>query len=394
MRRRADRPREGARPAATPAPGPRCCRVTARIPAAPDAAFPELDAALARAWQEAAGLDADGAFPAAAIADLAAAGLLTAPLPRAEGGQDLGLGAAGAAALCRVLQAVGAASLPLGRLYEGHVNALGLVLAYGDAAARRQAAAAARDGALFGVWNTDDAAAPLRLQDGALTGRKILASGIGHVARPLVTVPTPQGPQMLLLRLAPGARADLSAWQAQGMRASATGAALLEGLPATEIQPIGAPGDYLREPLFSGGAWRFLAVQTGGIATLFALYRDGLRARDRTGDPHQRARIGQAATALETARLWVAQAAARAAGPEPAAAITAYVNLARGAVEQAALTVLQAAQRGIGLQAFLRPDPLERIARDLATYLRQPAPDRALDLAAGFLLEREDWPWP
>jgi hypothetical protein len=44
------------------------------------------------------------------------------------------------------------------------------------------------------------------------------------------------------------------------------------------------------------------------------------------------------------------------------------------------------AQRSVGLQAFLRPNPIERMSRDLATYLRQPGPDRArTDAAAGIL---------
>ncbi|MFC7553285.1 hypothetical protein ACFQU7_15105 [Pseudoroseomonas wenyumeiae] len=47
------------------------------------------------------------------------------------------------------------------------------------------------------------------------------------------------------------------------MRASATGAVDFDGLPAPPAVRIGQPGDYHRQPLFSGGAWRFLAVQTG-----------------------------------------------------------------------------------------------------------------------------------
>ena len=44
------------------------------------------------------------------------------------------------------------------------------------------------------------------------------------------------------------------------------------------------------------------------------------------------------------------------------------------------------AQRSVALQAFLRPNPIERISRDLATYLRQPGPDRALTEAAAWIL--------
>jgi hypothetical protein len=68
--------------------------------------------------------------------------------------------------------------------------------------------------------------------------------------------------------------------------------------------------------------------------------------------------------------------------------LVSYVILARLAVEAAALDLMQLIQRSVGLQAFLRPNPIERISRDLATYLRQPGPDRALTSAAAWVLER------
>ncbi len=48
--------------------------------------------------------------------------------------------------------------------------------------------------------------------------------------------------------------------------------------------------------------------------------------------------------------------------------------------------VLERAHRSVGLAGFLSPHPLERLARDLATYLRQPGPDRALTSAAAHVL--------
>jgi alkylation response protein AidB-like acyl-CoA dehydrogenase len=349
-------------------------------------------AALARG--RGAALDRDGAFPDQEVVALAEGGLLAAPLPVSLGGAGLGEGPDGAAALAQILMRIGAGSLPLGRIYEGHVNALGLVLAYGDAAQRRQAAADACDGHLFGVWNTDDRQQPLRLDGGVLRGRKILASGAGWVERPLVTATTPDGPLLLLPVLRRGERADLSGWTAQGMRASATGAVDLDGIPAPAAVRIGRAGDYQQQPLFSGGAWRFLAVHVGGAAELFSLLRRHLHELGRDGDPHQRGRTGEAAAALEGARLLVERAARHMAedGLTPEAKV-AYVNMARGAVERAALEIMTHAQRSVGLAAFMRPHPMERVARDLATYLRQPAPDHALQQGAAFLLQQDAWPW-
>ncbi len=55
------------------------------------------------------------------------------------------------------------------------------------------------------------------------------------------------------------------------------------------------------------------------------------------------------------------------------------------------------AQRSIGLAGFLESHPLERLMRDLATYLRQPAPDFALTGMAAHALAADEPPhalWP
>jgi alkylation response protein AidB-like acyl-CoA dehydrogenase len=173
------------------------------------------------------------------------------------------------------------------------------------------------------------------------------------------------------------------------MRASATGAVDFTGVEVEPVEIVGREGDYERQPWFSAGAWRFAAVQLGGMERLFDLLRRHLQETNRGQDSHQAARLGEAAMAVETARLWVARAATiteDSLGSKAPEQLVAYVNLARLAVETAALELMQLAQRSIGLQAFMRPNPIERISRDLATYLRQPGPDRALTDAAAWVL--------
>lgn len=340
-----------------------------------------LPDALAAIAERAAALDAgDVELPEADIAELGRAGLLVAPLPVVLGGEGWGTEPDGAEDIYEALRLVGRTSLPLGRLYEGHVNALRLALRLGTSAARVAAATAAREGRLFGVWATDDAAAPLRIEDGVLRGGKILCSGVGLVERAAVTARTADGPQLLLVPLPRSPeRTNLSSWTPTGMRGSATGAVDLDGMPVTPDMLLGAPDAYFAQPEFSGGAWRFLAVHLGGAEAVAEAMRAHLVRTGRGGDPHQAARLGAALTAAETARLWVREAAllaeGRTAAPER---VVAYVNLARGAVERAALDILELAARSVGLGAFMRPNPLERMMRDLATYLRQPAPDHAL----------------
>jgi len=341
-----------------------------------------------KAFVRAGDYDEDGAYPAEDVAALHESGLITAVLPVRNGGAGLS-----GVPLSEVLQSIGSGSLPLGRLFEGHVNALELVLRCGE---RRQidlVAEEARAGKLFGVWNTDDAN-DLRLvrrrERYRLVGRKILASGAGHIERPLVTATDEDGRRLMVLpELRPSDRADLSGWTAQGMRGSATGAVDFTGIEIDSPEIVGLAGDYERQPWFSSGAWRFAAVQLGGMERLFDLLRRHLQETNRGRDPHQAARLGESAMAIETARLWVAQAASLTEAPLDSKApeqLVAYVNLARLAVEAAALDLMQLVQRSVGLRAFLRPSPIERISRDLATYLRQPGPDRALTDAAAWIL--------
>ncbi|MGU3537942.1 acyl-CoA dehydrogenase family protein [Methylobacterium sp. A54F] len=353
-------------------------------------------AVAAVAATRAGALDRDDGFPAEDVADLARAGLLAAPVPRADGGAGLGE-EAGAQDLAAVLRLIGSGSLPLGRLYEGHVNALQLVARYGSAPQRERLFADAHGGHLFGVWNTEVPQDGLTLAgDGAvaeLSGRKTFASGAGFVTRALVTARrTPDAPPLMLVAsLEPGSRADLSPWRAHGMRASATGTVDFTGLSAGPEEILGGPDDYHREPHFSGGAWRFAAVQAGGIEAVYEAWRGHLARAGRGADPHQLARLGEGAIAMGTARHWVERAAAVVAAQDLSPERTvAFVNLARLAVERAGLDVLQLAQRSVGLQGFLRGHPLERLVRDLSTYLRQPAPDRALTTAAAEILAAEE----
>ena len=53
--------------------------------------------------------------------------------------------------LSEVLRAIGSGSLALGRLFEGHVNAIELVLRYGNHEQAGLVAQEARQGKLFGV---------------------------------------------------------------------------------------------------------------------------------------------------------------------------------------------------------------------------------------------------
>lgn len=336
--------------------------------------------------------DLHGSFPSAAIDRLRAAGILSATLPEAAGG--LGLGEPRRSDLLkRLLVRIGRCDQILGRLYEGHVNAHLLAFRFGDEETRGRVAADTREGHLFGVWNTEPSPGGVEIDSGSgvLRGRKIYASGAGFVTRPLVTASAKGRGQMLITPLEEGERADLSGWRARGMRASATGQVSFDGYPLDRAIRVGKPDDYVEQPFFSAGAWRFLAVHLGGIEAVHLAHKAHLVRLSRHEDPHQLVRLGQSAIAVETARAFVGHACslANGTGSADARSTIAYVNLARAAVERAGLDAIELAQRSVGLASMIENHPLERVTRDLATYLRQPGPDHALTEAARRLFEIE-----
>ncbi len=373
------------------------------FPATPAGAEAAAARLAPRLFEQAAAADVEGGFPTESFADLAAAGLLAVALPAALGGAGLDAPAA-TLPLLRVLQSIGRGNLAVGRVYEGHLNALLLIQQLGSPAQVARYAAEARAGHLFGVWNTEDPAEGVHLEtlpNGRyrLRGAKTFASGAGHLTRPLITGALPEGRGWQLFVLPADARPpalDRSFWQPLGMRATASFRADLIGLELAADDLIGPPNAYYQQPAFSGGAIRFAAVQLGGAEAVFEETRNFLRGLGRTDDPYQRQRLGEMALRLESGRQWVRGAAEHAARPGAttptgAEATVAYANMMRTAIESICLNLLRLAERCVGARGLLRPQPFERLHRDLTHYLRQPAPDAALADVGRFVLEGKDF---
>ncbi len=296
---------------------------------------------------------------------------------------------------------IGYGSLPLGRLVEGHLNALLLVERFGSDAQKKNAEALAREGKLFGVWNTGEAD-PVRLHpqlDGsfAMHGRKMFGSGAGFVQRPIVTADLPHaGWQMTLVPMESAALAiDRESWKPMGMEASFSFNIDFTG---TTLQPgdlIGKPGDFYREPAFSGGAVRFAAVHAGGARRLVDEFTRWLRVRNRGADPHQAMRLSQCVQTMHETLLWI-DYAANAAGrhfaaedPEGAARMVHAADMTRTAVERNAAEIMRLVTVGVGAHGLLYPHPFGPLLRDLTMYLRQPAPDRIAVRIAEFHLQHD-----
>ncbi|MBW4484581.1 MAG: acyl-CoA/acyl-ACP dehydrogenase [Tildeniella torsiva UHER 1998/13D] len=346
---------------------------------------------------QAAAIDQPGAFPVEEFEQLARAGFLTAPLRPDLGGCGLGIDASTTHDLLRLLKQIGRGNLAIGRVYEGHVNALQLIQTFGTAAQiERYGREAREEQKLFGVWNAEDAEGlnllPIGPNRYRLQGAKTFCSGGGYVERPFVNGKLPDGSwQMCIVPMDEvQTRCDRDWWQPMGMRATASYKIDFSGVELGTEALIGEPGDYLRQPWLTAGVVRFAAVQLGGAEALFDFTRQYLQGEGRTEHPYQQERLGQMAIALESGNLWLRGAADRLAAYDPQfggtpqmshphlGQLVAYANMMRTAIEQICIDTMQLCQRSVGTRGLLSPHPMERVIRDLTLYLRQPAFDVAL----------------
>ncbi|MVM28690.1 acyl-CoA dehydrogenase [Spirosoma sp. HMF4905] len=340
--------------------------------------------------------DQEGAFPEAAFRWLAEAGLLAITLP----GHDLDFDLRQTARLLHLLKRIGSANLAVGRVYEGHINALYLIHLYATPEQRtRWYADVTQHQRLFSVWNTQ-ADNGVRIDEANsfdntyyLSGTKTFCSGAGWIQRPLITgelQATDQqgnqrkGWQMAIVpteHVSPIAQ-DVQFWQPLGMRSSASFKLDFTGIELTGSDLLGQPGDYFHQPYFSGGAIRFAAVQLGGAEALYDATRQFLTALNRTNDLLQQTRLAEMAYLIESGNHWLQAAGDKTdrwlAEGADWTKIVAYANMTRTAIEEICLRIMPLAERCVGARGLLRPHPFERIHRDLTHYLRQPAPDATL----------------
>ena len=289
------------------------------------------------------------------------------------------------AAAVALLRRLGRVSLPVGRLVEGHLNALRLVAVYGTPDQRaRVGVQGGQVAPVLGVWGADGAP-PVRIAETVgsrlrLTGSKRFCSGLGIVSRAVVTAADATGaPQMVLADVRDPARADPGDWQVSGMRATLSGGFDFEGVLA---EPLGAPGDFLREPHFEGGIWRYLALKTGAIEALAEAVRARIAGKPEGGGELDQARLMKAVAAAHTARMWTEAAAAAAEAPGADAGAIPLVLTARESVEGCAQEVLGIADRALGTAGFRQGCPADLLRRDLSFYLRQADLDGKLRRAA------------
>ena len=350
----------------------------------------------------ASSIDRHGAFPVEEFKLIAEAGLLTVPLMPQWGGLGLGVNSSLMNEVLLMLRLMGWGNLAVGRIFEGHVNALQLIQTFGS---KEQIERYAEDVCdrhkIFGVWNAEanDGVQIVPLDNGQYTlkGSKTFCSGAGYVERPFVNGRLGQDWQMCVVPMDQvSTQSNLSGWQPLGMKATASCKIDFSGVELTAMDLIGQPQDYERQPWLSGGAIRFAAVQLGGAEALVDATHYYLKNLGRSNDSYQETRMGQMTIALESGKLWLRGAADLIAAYDPAFGgslhpsesksglnlssehLVNYVNMARTVIEQVCMDIIQLCERAIGTRGLLPPHPMERIIRDLTLYLRQPGFDATL----------------
>ena len=288
-----------------------------------------------------------------------------ATLPLPGGGRTMARFAA--------LAEVSALDLSLGRLFEGHTDAVAILAEAGHPGPSTLAHAGP---AVLGVWAARRADADVvatRLPAGGwrLHGRKPWASGAGTVTHALVTAATPEGDALFLIPAGePGVVVVPGTWPAVGLAMSESSDVDID-LAVGADALVGPPGWYVSRPGFWFGAIGVAACWLGGAVGLVRALRQDLAAR--RPDAHQLAHLGAAAARCSSLARDVAWAADRIdADPLDRTRAMRLVALeVRHLVEQGCLEVLTDVGRGGGAGPWCRDPDQSRRAADLPVYIRQ-----------------------
>ena len=319
--------------------------------------------------------DAAPAFPEGPFRDLASSGVLGMTVPEPAGNRGVSFEEE-----WRVLRAVAAADGSVGRILDGHFNAVERVGVLAPEPLRSAELGAVAAGELrLGVWGADPIPGegePARLSDDGsrVSGVKTFCSGSTGLDRAVVLVRRPDGtpgpPLVAYVDLSEGIEVDTGWFGAHGMRSSESHRIVFDGTPVLAV--LGEPGELLSEPFFSRDAVR-TAVSWAGIADLAVTSAlDVLAAKSANREPDDLVSLaaGRMLTAQGTTDRWLEFAAAR-ADADPSASLSGFSTQLREAVAAGCRTILDEAARATGSLPFATAGPLDRARRDLELFLLQ-----------------------
>ena len=269
--------------------------------------------------------------------------------------------------LLDALVEVGRVDLALGRLVEGHADALRIL---------DQAGVGPRPG-VYGVWASRSAGTGVHAEpDGEgwrLTGELRFASGIDVIDRALLPGWLDEKTHLLFDVPADGVDADRSTWRSSAMDASRSFTVRAD---LQSSAPVGPENFDLGRPGFVIGGLGPAAVWVGGAQSLLDQVSSGLRRFEPSG--HQLRRLGvmelavwQARTALDVTARRLPDLAGDSLVHETSAARTAVVTACEQAVDEA--------ERIVGPGGMSGSARLARTLADLAIFVRQHHVDLALE---------------
>ncbi|WP_300650119.1 acyl-CoA dehydrogenase [Hydrogenophaga sp.] len=278
----------------------------------------------------------------------------------------------------QALCAVAEHNLSLAKLYEGHTDALAVMVELAPSATLVA-------GATWGLWAAEapDGRAVVEVtgSGGAqLNGAKRWCSGAGQLSHGLLTAwwPDGRGPQLVRVDMhGPGVGTSHTGWHAVGMAASASGDVAFDG---AVVECVGADGAYLeRHGFWHGGAGIAACWHGGAVALALALKRALLQAPCASHNAFRLAALGKVGVALQSTAALLRETA-RWIDEYPTADASAMALRVRLAAEGSARLVLDEVGRALGAAPFCRDADFAQMAADLPVFVRQSHAER--DFAA------------
>lgn len=272
--------------------------------------------------------------------------------------------------LLEALVSLGRTDIPLGRLVEGHVDALRIL---------RQGGRAPEGDSLYGVWASRSHATGVRARVAPggwrLDGQLRFASGAGVIDRALVPVWVTPEEHLLLDLPAADWPVDASAWRTTAMAASRSHTIHLEDRWAPSSALVGPPCFYLERPGFFPGGVGVAAVWAGGAARLADLLLDHLAAGKPS--PSRARRWGEVRTELAVVHALLASAALRleGAGEDDRPLLRVVATETRAGVAAAVRRVVGQARVLAGAAGLAYAADLTHAIDDLDLYIAQQNPD-------------------
>jgi len=343
------------------------------VSASPRAAPLGIDQVLAEIASGAPARDREPtpSFPVEPIALLERAGLLAW---NAQPGSSRPSAAVELGLVRRVAHADGS----VGRIFDGHLNAVERLAVQAPTEIRdRELAAAVGRRLRAGVWGGDPgpgegpAATVVEVDGvGVLRGVKTFCSGAGGLDRALILARQPDGgpPVAAWVELTDERRVqvDTGWFRSHGLRSSVSHRVVFRDAPV--LARFGGPGALSEQPWFSRDALRTAASWAGMADTAADAALDELARRPGRGQLEALA-AGRILTAQRAIDLWIERGARAMDAPDDALADIAVE--ARVGISDACRVLLDEAARACGSRPFVRAGALDRARRDLEVFLLQ-----------------------